>query len=275
MHTQQAQTLKSASAARPVNLVLVRSNAPLFYSVASAALLESAVASRAEDMLRCFASDPTVRDWIGNVWLPAKLERARQLRSYVESVWPELDWTAASEQFQASTQVLAVRLRRQNGTHEALARCIAAAQSALYYRTLGRWADDQRLRTLADTIAKEEGAFLVHFRSALEVQCSIHRIGSLGGWRTARSCIREARDIHARTAFETLSGLWIGPAPFPALDYAEFVMRMRAVIMHRADLRLAERVLFRPWTKVAPIVEVKQVQASPNRGFKPVLAAAP
>jgi hypothetical protein len=256
----EAQTIRNprrAPAGRPMELVLVRANAPLFFSVGCASLLESAATRHASRMLRLFSHDAQFCDWLKSQWLPAKLTRARKLRDYVETAWPEFDWAAAAEHHRASVAGSGGPACSPDATHEALGRCIAAAQSVLYYRALARWGDDRRLRELAATIASEETHAFAQFRAAFERASRAKRIGFTAAWRTALACVRTARDTHVRLAFEALAAQWSGRAPFPRLDYSEFVRRMRAVVIRGAELNMIERVVFRAW------------RHAPQGGFQP------
>ncbi len=259
---------------RPIQLVIVRANGPFFYSVAAAALLESNVAANAERMGRFFAVDGELCAWIHGEWRPRKADRAEQLRRYVEAIWPEFDWPAAWEHYRALSEVDGGAGPRQpTAAHEPLARCMAAAQAAVFYRTLTRWADDARLRDMARTMAREEAASLPRFRAAFEQRARAHGLNFVGAWRTAPACARTARDTHLPLAFDALQLQWGSGAPFPALDYHEFAARMRAVIERRGDLGAPERVLFRPWKK-SPRVNVENPPSAAPTWFKPVLRAA-
>ena len=58
----------------------------------------------------------------------------------------------------------------------------------------------------------------------------MERVGFAAAWRTALGCVRFARDTGVRLAFDALLTQWGPNAPFPAIDYAEFVKRMKSVI---------------------------------------------
>src|SRR5688572_10028650 len=144
----------SRLAQRPVQLVLIRANGPLFYSVAAASLLEADMPRAADRLLHFFGADQVLAQWLNAEWLPRKVARARQLREYVETIWPEYDWTAGYEHYRSLAQSGGPLQR--TGVHEALARCVATAQGGVFYRSLARWAEDRRLRELARVMAHEE-----------------------------------------------------------------------------------------------------------------------
>lgn len=259
---------------RPVQLVIVRANGPLFYSVAGAALLESNVALCAGRMLHFFAGDRELCAWIRGEWWPRKAARAEALRQYVQTTWPEFDWAAASDQYRDLSEADGgLGPKRPTAAHEALARCTGAAQSALFYRSLARWADDARLREMARTMAQEEAASLPRFRAAFERRARVHRLGFIGAWRTALACVRTARDVHLPLAFNALLVQWGPNAPFPEIGYDEFVVRMRSVIERRGDVGTPERLLFRGWTR-RPRVRIEQAAVPAPAWFKPLFRAA-
>src|SRR6185503_13708255 len=135
MEAKALQQSTRGHTARPVQLVLVRANGPLFYSIAAATLLEADVAAHAQRLLDCFRGNATFCAWIQTEWLPRKLARARELREFVENTWPELDWTAVHEEYHA---LASCRRAGASTAREVLAGCVAAAQSGVFYRCLAR-----------------------------------------------------------------------------------------------------------------------------------------
>lgn len=272
-----AQTMSNTSshlARRQTRLAIVHANGPFFYSVAAASLLEAFAPRYAERVLHFFRGDQTLCDWIRNEWSPRKVARAKELREYIETTWPEFDWRAAHEQYgSAIEQNGGPGPHRATAAHEALARCVAAAQSALFYRALARWADDLILRDMARVMAQEEALSFAYFRAAFERRARVERVGFVAAWRTALSCVRAARDTGVRLAFEAIVAQWGPNTPFPAIDYIEFAKRMKGVIERQARLGLPERVLFWSWKRVPRVAAVAPRQ-SVSKWFKPVLAQA-
>ena len=256
---------------RPIQLVLVRANGPLFYSLAAASLLEDGMPLAADRLLHFFAADRVLAQWLKAEWLPRKLARAQQLREYVETTWPEYDWAAGQEQFSAAAG--GPGPQRPTAAHEALARCVATAQSGIYYRSLARWADDPRLRELAAAMAYEEALSFSHFRNLYDRRLRDQGFGCAAAWTTALACVRTARDNQVPRAFHAINAQCSAHAPFPVMEYPEFVARMGSVIERHGNLGTPERVLLRTWKK-APKIRVAQTQQSRPGWFKPVFQAA-
>jgi hypothetical protein len=274
MHSQDLrQKNNAAPATRSVQLVLVRANGPLFYSITAASLLEEGTSLAADRLLHFFGSDRVFTQWAKTEWLPRKLARARQIRDYVQSIWPEYDWHAAHEQFRAWNEELGTGSRRPTAAHEALARCVASAQSGVFYRSLARWAEDRRLRELAAAIAAEEASSFAHFRNLYDRQARAQGFGWVAAWSTALECVRSARNTHVPRAFMAVSTQCAAHVPFPTLDYHEFVARMTSVIERHGDLAAPERVLLRTWKRRAHRI-VLQRQRRAVSGFNPVLRSA-
>jgi len=261
-------------ASRPVQLVLVRANGPLFYSVTAASLLEAGMPLAADRLLHFFGRDPALAQWIKAEWLPRKLVRAAQLRDYVTAIWPEYDWIAGHEQYRASAEADGgTGPHRPTAAHEALARCVATAQSGVFYRALARWAEDPRLRELARAMACEEALSFSQFRAIYDSRLRTQGLGCTAAWTTALTCVRATRDRQVPRAFNAINAQCAVHAPFPVLDYPEFLARMGSVIERHANLGTPERVLFRTW-KGRPRVRVERVEPRPPRWFTPVLRNA-
>jgi len=252
-------------ASRPVQLVLVRANGPLFYSVAAASLLEAAMPVAAERLLHFFGADQAFAQWTRTEWLPRKVARAKQIREYVEATWPEYDWHAGQEQYRAWLAERGAGSHRPTAPHEALARCVATAQTGAFYRSLARWAEDPRLRNLAARIAQEEALSFNHFRALYDGRLRAEGFGCMAAWSTAIGCVRTARDQQVPAAFMSISAHCAAHVPFPVLGYGEFIARMGAVIERHGDLAAPERILLRAWQRGARRLSEQPRQAGSAR----------
>src|SRR4051812_29310645 len=65
---------------RPIQIVLVRANGPMFYSVAAASLLESIAPLYAQRLLYLARGNEALARWVSEEWLPQKAARARVLQ---------------------------------------------------------------------------------------------------------------------------------------------------------------------------------------------------
>lgn len=230
---------------------IVRFNSVMFHSLAAASLLEAAAPAQAERMNAVLAAQPEARLWLEQVWTAQRAELGRRLREYVAATWPEFDWNAAEADFQKSSRARAASAPRQAGAaQEALAACIAAAQSAVFYRGLARAADEPSLRGLASEGASAHRAFFDYFRGVFERCKRRERVGFAAQWRALPAACRSAREVHVRAAFEALPHNWNGARTVPELAYGEFVERLVQIVRRHAGLGHLEQFLFRPWLKL-------------------------
>jgi hypothetical protein len=222
-----------------------------------------------------FRTDRAFCEWMESEWLPHKAARAAALREYVEKTWPELDWTAAFEQCRGAAESDGgLGPHKPTAAHEALAHCVAATESGVFYRSVARWADDPRLREMAAMIAHEEALSFPHFRAAYERRARIQGFGLFAAWRATQAYMRSARDLHLATAFRTIRAQCGPNVPFPVMDYAEFLTRMRAVVERHGDLGTVERMLLRPWKSRPCMPNIPESQPRAAACFRPVFKVA-
>ena len=256
---------------RPIQIVLVRANGPLFYAVAAASLLEAIAPIYAQRLVYLGREDDDLTRWVADEWLPQKAERARVLQDYVERTWPEFDWSFAHEQHRAAAAAEGgLGPQRATVAHELLARCVAAAQSGVFYRCLAKWADDPILRKIAADIASDEAAWFTRFRAAYEVAARAQRFGIASAWRTTRACVRTGRDVHLPLVFTAINAQCGPRVPFPVLRYSEFLRRMRPVIQRYARPGSPERLVFRPWNGRPRVAKVSEKKYRHPDWFKPL-----
>ena len=245
--------------------LVTRHNAVMFYGIAAASLLESAVALRTRHLLAEFDGDGEFRAWIELVWSLAKSEHAERARAYVESMWPEFDWSAAWEAFAEDYRGVARPSWPRRGIASAALACSAcAAQAAAFYRGFGSAADDPALRELMLGMAADEAAHFDSFRRCYERHRQHERLGVLTSYRIIVWCATRARNVDVQIAFNRLGALyWFGTAPLQELNYGEFVARMGGVVRRHLPLGPAQRLLFKPWLNVGDLPAAAAATQSP------------
>src|SRR5258708_5242273 len=72
METKPLIDTNSRFAQRSIQLVLVRANGPLFYSIATASLLEALAPLYADHMRQFFRNDEVFSAWLDKEWLPRR-----------------------------------------------------------------------------------------------------------------------------------------------------------------------------------------------------------
>jgi len=252
--------------------LVTRHNAVLFYGVAAASLLEMGVSQHAPALAVAFTADPAFRAWVEDSWMPAKTDHARHARSYIETVWPEFDWSAACDAFSADYRRFAPGSRSNQGIARAALVCsVASAQAAMFYRGLGAAADDLELRRLLRGMAADEIAHFECFRECYENYRRRERLGVLASFRGVIACASRARDLDVQLAFKHLKGEhWYGGVPLQDLGYGEFIARVGRVVRRHLPLGPAQRLLFKPWLTARDLPEEGDSAATPA---KPRVAA--
>ncbi len=253
--------------------VITRHNGLVFYGLTAASFLETAIPLHANALLDIFTDDAEVRRWIEQTWWPVKSAHARETRACVEAMWPEFDWSSAyGEFYEAYRPLICPGRAAHSPAREALARSVTAAQVAAFYRCLGTATDDPEVRRLLYGMSAEESAHFDCFRRIYEGRDRGERLGLLATYRTIVTCARRARDMDVQLAFSRLNAPhWYDSAPFPELEYRDFVLRMGEVIRRHLPLGPAQRLLFRPWLQ-ARHLPLAPVAASAARGSRALIA---
>src|SRR4051812_20245009 len=78
---------------------MVRLNGMMFYSAGIASFLESTAPLDAARLRRLTAHRPELGMWLEQTWLAGRAEHGRRFRHYIETTWPEFDWSSAYTDF--------------------------------------------------------------------------------------------------------------------------------------------------------------------------------
>jgi hypothetical protein len=254
---------------------LVRFNGLTFHSLAAASFLETIVPAQVNRLAQSFTAWPDVRLWLEQVWWPQRAELGRQLRGYVETTWPEFDWTGAWQDFSDNYRPGGGPGGRPGGRAiEALGLCVTSAQAALFYRSLAGSADEPALRALARLAATEHAVYFDYFRALFERCKRSERIGLFATWRTLAAVCRRARDHEVPIAFHALERNWKAAPIVPGLGYPEYRQRMTQLIQRHAALGPVERLLFRPWLVREPDGQAPLPPAATARRWPQMAAQA-
>lgn len=261
------QSTQRHSERQSAQRVITRHNGLIFYGLAAASFLETAIPLHANALLDIFAADQEVRQWIEQNWWPVKSTHARETRAGVEALWPEFDWSSAYGEFYDAYRPLVCTASSDcSPAREALARSVSAAQAAAFYRCLGTATDDPEVRRLLYEMSSDEAAHFACFRRVYERHRRSERLGLIAIYRTIANCTTRARDVDVQLAFSRLNDShWYGSAPFPELEYLDFVSRMGEVVRRHLPLGPAQRLLFRPWLRPRRLPPAR-VPAASQRG---------
>ena len=129
----------------------------LFYLITTASFIKSATELYVHDIVRCLAADVEAADWIEQHWLQEELQHGRALARYVQTVWPQFDWTSVYEYFYKE---FATTFRDEalasSGSLEMVSCCVVEMANAGYYAALSGMTREPILRLLARRIGEDE-----------------------------------------------------------------------------------------------------------------------
>ena len=227
---------------------MVRLNGMMFYSIGLASFLESTAPLDTNRLIRVSDGHSDVRLWLERTWLPQRADHGRQFREYIETTWPEFEWSAAYQEFRESYCLrAAARVEAPGLALEFIARCVNEIALAVFYRTLAKSADEPSLRALAFAAARDHVAYFTYFHSLYKRFGGRKRAGIATTCRTVVAACRSAREVDVAAAFHPLGQHWHGGWVFPELSYGEFLARLAQLIKRHSALGPVERLLFRPW----------------------------
>lgn len=225
----------------------LRSDALLFYAVATTSLLESAVSVTVERLRSLFADEPAVRRWLVDVWLPDEVEHGRMTRSYVEDVWPEFTWVAAFADFLTRYEPqCAVNRLQPSPAMEALARCVTETEAAMFYHCLGSYTPDPALRALLQRMRTDEERHYEYFAELFDRYQARARVGVVARLRAVLKRSAALRDEDLACSFAPLNGHWTGPKPFAELTYPQYLERTGGLIRQFLPKDDVARMLYGP-----------------------------
>lgn len=147
-----------------VDRAAVGDDSVLFFTVASASLVEFASAVYTESLANFFADDKEIAEWLVQAWQREELQHGEALKRYVKTAWPAFDWDAAYEGFIAELAPLySVDRLAPTRTLEMLARCFVESGTATFYRTLSTLSLEPVLRQVTSRISADEVRHYKHF----------------------------------------------------------------------------------------------------------------
>ena len=254
---------------------LVRFNSIMFHGLAAASFLETAVPQHVGRLGYALGADADLRMWLEQIWWPRRAELGRQLRDYIDTTWPEFDWTGGYREFQDNYQPLSgLEGSRARAAREVLGLCVMEAQAALFYRALAKTADEPQLRVLAGEAASNHADFFEYLRARFDHYRRLERIGFIASLRTVNAVCRSARDHDVAIAFHALAHSWTGDTIVPGLAYSEFRRRMTQLLLRHVALGPVDRLLFRPWFDRSDNGPLPQPPLQPQGRWLPIAIPA-
>jgi rubrerythrin len=224
----------------------IRDNLALYYVVTGASFVETAADLYTSNLVEYFP-DPVAQHWLINYWQPEELQHGLALRTYVETVWPELDWESGYQQFLAEySQLCTQEALESSCALEMVARCVIEAGTSTFYNTLQRISDEPVLKTLTGLISQDEVSHYNHFRHFFESYQQQEHIGRLG---VVHSLYKRLAEVENEDAYIGLKHAWLMRHPghvFSDTQYQTISQTLRPLMMEHYPYRMALKMLLRP-----------------------------
>lgn len=223
-----------------------RNNPLTAYVVAAASFIETAADLYTTNLVKHFP-DPRAQQWLLNFWQPEELQHGLALRTYVETVWPELDWEHAySCFFDEYSQLCTVEELESSRALEMVARCVVETGTSSFYRTLQHCSDEPVLESLADLIRKDEVSHYNHFRHFFAEYQKLENISRAG---IIRSLYRRLTEVETEDVYISLKHAWLMHHAGKSFDHRQFTSithQLRHVMVDNYPYRTALKMLLQP-----------------------------
>ena len=223
-----------------------RNNPTTYYVVTAASFVETAADLYTANLVEHFP-DPKAQYWLLNHWQPEELQHGLALRTYVETVWPELDWLQHYNNFFAEySQLCTVEQLEPSRALEMVARCVVEAGTSTFYTTLHNSSDEPVLKTLTGLIRQDEVSHYNHFRRFFETYQKQEGIGRIG---VMRSLYKRYLEVENEDAYIGLKHTWLMHHPDQTFDperLQTLTQELRPLLMRQYPYRMALKMLLQP-----------------------------
>jgi hypothetical protein len=216
------------------------------YVVTAASFVETAADLYTANLVKHFP-DPRAQQWLINHWQPEELQHGLALRTYVETVWPELDWELGYTRFFAEySQLCTIEELESSRALEMVARCVVETGTSSFYRTIQHSSNEPVLKSLTGLIRQDEISHYNHFRHFFEEyqkQESINRTGIV------RSLYRRLTEVETEDAYIGIKHAWKMHHPDELFDHKQYEIitkQLRQIMVENYPYRAAIKMLLQP-----------------------------
>lgn len=224
----------------------VRNDQRTYYVVTAASFVETAAELYTANLVEHFP-DPGAQQWLVNYWKPEELQHGLALRTYVETVWPELDWQRGYEGFLSEySQMCTMDELEDSRALEMVARCVVEAGTSTFYTTIQNSTDERVLKDLAGLIRQDEVSHYNHFRHYFETYQREEGMGRMG---VVRSLYKRFTEAENEDAYIGLKHAWLMRHPgetFQTQQFEEVTHDLRVLLRGHYPYRMALKMLLQP-----------------------------
>jgi len=232
----------------------VKDNPLLLYIVATASFVEITSDVYTRNLAEFFRDDDDVVAWLERAWESEELQHGKALRRYVETAWPDFDWTGAYGSFLAEfMQFCSVDQLAATRALEMAARCVVETGTAAFYRALAEMSPEPVLRQIAAAISADEVRHYKHFYRFFLRYRDREQPSRVAVARTLWARIGE---VDAEDAFYAFKHVYLAHNPdaeFREDHYVAFRAQLRPLAMRHFPHRMASKMLLKPLGLSAPV----------------------
>jgi hypothetical protein len=229
-----------------INHDLVRNDGAIYYVVTAASFVETAADLYTSNLVNHFP-DVNAQQWLQNHWQPEELQHGLALRTYVETVWPELDWETNYNNFLAEySQLCTMEELESSRALEMVARCVVETGTSSFYATLQQSSDEPVLKKLTGLIRRDEVSHYNHFRHFFKEYQEEEHIGRAG---VTRSLYKRITEVENEDAYFGIKHAWLMAhpnEPFNQKQFENITRDIRHEMEEHYPYRTAIKMLLQP-----------------------------
>ena len=224
----------------------VRHDETLFFVLTSASLIESGSDMYTQVLLNYFEGSDAGK-WLSEQWEPEELQHGLALRRYVETVWPEFDWTAANTQFLAEySGYCSTDQLEETRALELVARCIIEAGTAALYRSIHDYTDEPVLKQLTNFIRSDEVRHYKHFSTYFN---QYNFSSKHGRWPVLKAVVRRLMELRNEDSDCALRHVFRGRYPDQSVDSEAFraiSVKARGLVIKNLSHNMMVKMVLHP-----------------------------
>ena len=229
-----------------IDQVLARNDPVTFYVVAAASFIETGSDLYTANLVKHFP-DADAQQWLQNHWQHEELQHGLALRTYIEAVWPELDWESSYRCFlDEYSQLCTMEELEPSRALEMAARCVVETGTSSFYATLQQCSSEPVLKTLTGLIRKDEVSHYNHFRHFFETYQKEEHIGLVG---VTRSLYKRLTEVENEDAYIGLKHAWLmrhPGEPFKQKQFEQISCDIRRAMAGHYPYRTALKMFLQP-----------------------------
>ena len=232
---------------KDIDINAVHSDEFLFTTLASASFVEILTQTYSENLIQHFTGHTEITDWLKTHWQPEEIQHGQALKTYVNVVWPEFDWTGGHARFRDDyAACCTVEKLEPRQALELIARCVVETGTSTFYRAIHDYANEPVLRGLIEKIKSDEAAHYTFFRRHFDLLNVEKQHTASEVIATTWRRVREVRGEDVFIAFRHVHTTRNPDVPFNAAHWHAYNKQVKRLARHYYPYRMAIQMLLKP-----------------------------